>query len=105
METKNLSTLNINTSIYHTHLSKKYLNRKPYTPEKPGIIVSFIPGTIVDILVKEGQKVSLGEGIIVLEAMKMKNLFKSPVNGTVKSISVSVGEKVPKGKLLLEIAC
>ena len=105
MEKEKLSTLNINTSLYHTRLSKKYLNRKPYAPKKPGIIMSFIPGTVVDILVKVGQKVTLGEGIIVLEAMKMKNLVKSPVDGTVKSISVSVGARVPKGKLLLEITC
>ncbi len=74
-----------------------------YQPVDPRKIICFIPGTIVEIQVKEGDHVIEGSEILILEAMKMKNRIKSPVSGTVKSVNVSKGEKVMKGKLLIEI--
>jgi biotin carboxyl carrier protein len=104
MEMENLESLNIDTSIYKTRLSKKYRSRKPHKAADPCLVYSFIPGTIVEILVVEGKKVKTGDGLVVLEAMKMKNLVKSAIDGTVKKITVKVGERVPRGSLLVELS-
>jgi biotin carboxyl carrier protein len=93
--------LNIDTSLYQTRISKKFLNRKPYKPADPRIILSFIPGTVLDILVAPGQNVTKGEDLMILDAMKMKNKLKCNMNGTVKSIAVKKGDKVSKGTVLL----
>jgi biotin carboxyl carrier protein len=104
MEKKdNLKTLNINSTLYITRLSKKFLERKPFQPEQPGLIYSFIPGTIIDILVKEGQHVQKGADLLILDAMKMQNRLKSPVEGLIKRIHMKKGDRVPKGVLLVEI--
>jgi biotin carboxyl carrier protein len=100
---ENLKSLNINSTHYKTRLSKKFENRKPYQPANPGIVSSFIPGTIIDILVKPGQKVSKGDDLVILDAMKMQNRLKSAVDGVVIKISVSKGDNVSKGAVILEI--
>lgn len=97
----NLEKLNINYSEYTTRLSSKFRNRKVYAPPDKSRLMSFIPGTIIEILVQKGDKVKKGDEVLVLEAMKMKNRIKSPVNGVVKDIGVKENEKVPKGKLLI----
>jgi biotin carboxyl carrier protein len=65
--------------------------------------MSFIPGTIVEIFVKEGQEVKAGESLMILEAMKMKNLIEMPFDGVIKKIHVEEGVKVPNKTLMLEI--
>lgn len=60
-----------------------------------------MPGMVLDILVDAGQQVKKGEQILVLEAMKMENLIKSPSDLIVKSIEVSKGDKIEKGQALL----
>ena len=103
MDKEEFKTLNINTTLYHTRLSRKFENRKPYIPANPFIIASFIPGTILEILVKEGQDVEPGEDLLVLDAMKMQNRLKSPVKGRVKKIYVNSGDKVARGTVLVEL--
>jgi biotin carboxyl carrier protein len=61
-----------------------------------------MPGLIVDVRVAVGQKVSKGENLLVLEAMKMENIIKSPTEGTIKAIKVQKGENVEKNKILIE---
>jgi biotin carboxyl carrier protein len=99
----NLKLLNIDTSLYKTRLSKKFENRKAYQPANPKIVVSFIPGVVLDILVKEGVQVKKGEELIILDAMKMQNRLKSSIGGIIKKISVTKGDKVSKGTVLLEL--
>jgi biotin carboxyl carrier protein len=104
MENKeNLGELNIDTSLYKTRISKKFANRKTYSPADPKLILSFIPGTVLDILVSPGQEVNPGDPLMVLDAMKMQNLLKCAVNGKVKSIKAKKGDKVSKGMVLLEL--
>ena len=102
-KTDNLKFLNIDTSLYKTRVSKKFENRKAYQPANPKIVVSFIPGIVLDILVKEGVEVEKGQGLIILDAMKMQNKLKSSVGGRVKKISVNKGDKVSKGTVLLQL--
>jgi biotin carboxyl carrier protein len=101
--TENLKSLNINSTLYKTRISKKFGNRKPYTPANPNLVFSFIPGTITDILVKEGESVVKGTELLVLDAMKMQNRLKSGVIGKVKKINVKKGDRVSRGVILIEI--
>lgn len=95
--------LNIDTSLYQTRISNKFQRRKPYKPADPRIILSFIPGTVLDIFIEPGQSVSKGEDLMILDAMKMQNKLKCNMNGKVKSIAVKKGDKVSKGTVLLEL--
>ena len=98
-----IEELKIFYCVYKTRLSDKFRKRKLYQPVDHRKIICYIPGTIAEILVKKGDTVVEGSEILVLEAMKMKNRIKSTVSGTIKFVNISVGEKVPKGKLLVEI--
>lgn len=62
-----------------------------------------MPGTILKVLVSNGQAVTEGQAVIVLEAMKMENEITAPVAGTVTSVLVSQGDSVDVGKVLLTI--
>lgn len=103
MEKKELNNLNIDQTRYSTRLSKRFSDRKPYAPEKPGLICSFIPGTVVEILIKVGDVVSKGDDILILDAMKMKNRLKSQTDGVVRSVNVKPGDRVTKKAVLVEI--
>lgn len=103
MEKKELEKLNIEDTLYTTRLSDSYRNRKPYSPELPGSVISFIPGTIVEILAPVGTVVNIGDDLIILEAMKMKNKIKCQIAGTVKVVSVKPGERVTRGTILMDI--
>jgi pyruvate carboxylase subunit B len=59
-----------------------------------------IPGTIIRFLVKEGDQVNAGTGVVILEAMKMENMIESPVSGKVKSLKGNAGAKVAKDDVL-----
>ncbi len=96
-------SLNIDTSIYLTRISKRFENRKKFQPADPGKILSFIPGTVLDIFVKEGQKVEKGDVLMILDAMKMQNRLKAAVSGVVKKIHAGKGDRVAKGTLLIEV--
>ena len=61
-----------------------------------------MPGLVLDIITEEGAEVSKGDSLLVLEAMKMENVLKSPTDGVVKSISVKPGEAVEKNQVLIE---
>ena len=62
-----------------------------------------LPGTITAINVKEGDKVNVGDVVIVLEAMKMQNNIEAEYAGTVTSIKVVTGDAVMEGSVLLTI--
>ena len=98
-----LRFLNIDTSLYKTRISRKFENRKKYQPLDPKMVLSFIPGTVLDIMVREGQDVIKGDEMMILDAMKMQNKLKSAIDGKVKKINVNKGDKVSKGTLLIEM--
>lgn len=66
-------------------------------------IKSPMPGLVVDVPVAEGQAVSKGETLVILESMKMQNELKAPRDGTVQRISISAGESVEQNKVLVTI--
>ena len=95
--------LNINTRLYTTRLSNKFRNRKPYKPSDPKLILSYIPGTIIDILTKEGEEIKTGDDLLVLDSMKMKNRIKCSRDGIIEKIEVKKGDKVSKGTVLIRL--
>jgi len=62
-----------------------------------------MPGLVLDVLVKSGQQISHNDPMVILEAMKMENVIKSPVEGRVKNIAVLKGSPVDKGEVLIEL--
>jgi biotin carboxyl carrier protein len=66
-------------------------------------ITSPMPGKVLRYLVQEGDEVTQGQGVVVVEAMKMENELKTPKSGKVKTISASPGVAVESGELLLVV--
>ena len=66
----------------------------------PKRLVAPMPGKVVRLLAKEKDEVEAGQGIVVVEAMKMQNEIKSPKKGLVKKVAVSEGSTVNAGDML-----
>jgi len=65
-------------------------------------IMAPMPGLILEINAKVGQKVNEDDPLLILEAMKMENIISSPRQGIIKSFHVKKGDAVEKGVLLIE---
>lgn len=63
-----------------------------------------MPGTILSVNVKAGQRVKKGDVLVILEAMKMENEIVAPKDATVTGINVSKGESVDSGTVMLTLA-
>lgn len=61
-----------------------------------------MPGLILEILVTPGQQIKAGEPMVILEAMKMENIIKAPVDVVIKNIKATKGKAVEKNELLIE---
>lgn len=73
--------------------------QKHATPS--GDVTAPMPGDIVDISVNVGDAVERGQQLLVLEAMKMKNVIRSPKSGIVSAVEVSVGQSVKFGHTMI----
>ena len=102
-EDKELKTLIVQGAIYKTKYTWKFENRVNYETPNENLIYSFIPGTIVDIFVKNGQKVQEGETLLLLEAMKMENQVRMPFDGQIVKIHIKKDETIPKRHLMIEV--
>jgi len=72
-------------------------------PSHEGCVTTAMPGTIIDIKVAVGDKVSAGDGVVVIEAMKMENEIQAPKAGTVTSVHIAKGDSVSPNETLIEI--
>ncbi len=74
----------------------KYLasRRKEQDAEDEAVISSPIPGKVVSLLVREGDKVAAGQGLVIISAMKMESEFKAPRAGKVISVKINEGQSV-----------
>jgi biotin carboxyl carrier protein len=68
------------------------------------VLTAPMPGKILDIAVKVGDKVAVGQPVCALEAMKMKNIIRSPRAGVVASVEVTDGQKVSFGVVIIRYA-
>lgn len=63
-----------------------------------------MPGMVLKVFVEEGASIQKGDSLFVLEAMKMENIIKSPVDTVIKAIKIKPGDKIEKGQILLQFA-
>jgi biotin carboxyl carrier protein len=68
--------------------------------EGPRKLLAPMPGKVVRVLLAEGAEVDAGQGVVVVEAMKMQNEIKSPKKGTVRKLVAAVGANVNAGEVL-----
>ena len=92
------------------HSGKKKAVEKTASSSRPrpshqGCVTTAMPGTIVDVKAKIGDKVEAGDGVLVIEAMKMENEIQAPESGVVISVHVKKGDSVAPDETLVEIQC
>ena len=100
---KKMSVFQFEGARYSTQLTDKFVNREKWEPVDPYKVFAVIPGTIVKISVKEGQKVNEGRTLYILEAMKMKNKIIANISGVVDKIHVEEGQKVAKNAPVMDL--
>ncbi|MCL7452130.1 MAG: biotin/lipoyl-binding protein [Anaerolineae bacterium] len=67
------------------------------------VVSSPMPGLVVAVLVEEGQRVQSGEGLLILEAMKMENEIRALSTGVVRAVEVIAGQRVGQDDVLVRI--
>ncbi len=72
-------------------------------PSHEGCVTTAMPGSIVDVKVKAGDKVAAGDAVLVIEAMKMENEIQAAISGVVVAVHVKKGDSVTPDESLLEI--
>jgi biotin carboxyl carrier protein len=101
-------TLKINNKMYEVRLKDKFdlllekMGLNNNVAGKVNAVKAPMPGLIIDLRVSAGDRVSPGDPLIILEAMKMENIIKSTGEGVVKSVLVAKGASVEKGQVLIE---
>jgi biotin carboxyl carrier protein len=95
-------TMVIGGTKYRTLSTRKNELRTKWVAPKLKELKSFIPGTIIKVSVKPGDRVEPGDLLLVYEAMKMQNQVLSPFPGIIKAVFVKEGDRVPKGTVLID---
>jgi len=103
---KKLLALGVNeTLVSNSETYKVYRGFKPSGLNKggAGAIITQMPGKVVKLYKKEGEKVSKGDTVLILEAMKMENEIKAGSDGVIKSVNIKEGQTLDAGFLMVEI--
>jgi biotin carboxyl carrier protein len=83
---------------------RRFVKAGPDQSHKTDLAVKAVmPGLVIDVNVSEGDQVKSGDGLLIIEAMKMQNEIKAPRDGTLKKISVTRGQTVNTGDTLVVI--
>ena len=93
----------VRPQVVPTSTSDNTAYAKPKPVKVSGGIVAPLPGTILEIKVKVGDKVNPGDILLIMEAMKMENNIKADKEGEIKAINVNTGDSVLEGDLLIEM--
>ena len=99
--------IRINNNNYRVQLKDQYdellqsLGMDSFSTKKESDIKAPMPGRVLDVVVQEGDRISRGDNVVVLEAMKMENVIKSPTDGVVKNVCVIKEEAVEKNQILI----
>lgn len=100
--------INVNGNDYEIAIkdSNDLLLQQLGIATKSSSVVQFIkapmPGLIINVSVSEGTEVKKGDTLLILEAMKMENVIKSPRDGKVKKVNVQLKQAVEKNQVMLE---
>ncbi len=103
---KKLPALGVNeTLVSNSEVYKVYRGFKPSGLNKggAGALITQMPGKVVKLYKKEGDQVTKGETVLILEAMKMENEIKSGADGTIKTVNIKEGQTLEAGFLMIEI--
>jgi pyruvate carboxylase len=73
------------------------------TPGRGGEVGAPMPGRVIDLVTKVGEKVAAGQKLLVTEAMKLETVVRAPIDGLVREIVAGAGESVEAGDLLVVI--
>lgn len=108
-EEKNF-VIRVNGNKYTVQLKDKYdellkeLGIDTSSAKKVKELKAPMPGLVVDVRVKEGEEVKKGDALVVLQAMKMENILKSPADVTVKKINIQKDDTVEKNQVLISFS-
>lgn len=102
-------SLRINGRVYKTNIKEPIdqlltsmgMDLKAMQKAEP--VKAPMPGMVLKVLVTPGQQINKGDGMLVLEAMKMENILKAAGSATVKAIKVTERTAVEKGAILIEL--
>ena len=106
---KKMFTIKVNDTPYEIKIEDRFdqlvnqLGLSVVNTQKVSDVKAPMPGLVLGVSVDVGQEVQKGDGLLILEAMKMENVIKSIGEGTVKAIHIKQGEAVDKGQLLIEM--
>jgi biotin carboxyl carrier protein len=102
--------IKVNGTIYKTETIDKFdellkkLGMEKGAAGKVNELKAPMPGLVLELAVEPGQEVLKGDRLLVLEAMKMENVIKSPADATVSSIEVKKGETVDKNQVMVRFS-
>ncbi|MFC1531907.1 acetyl-CoA carboxylase biotin carboxyl carrier protein subunit [Thermodesulfobacteriota bacterium] len=100
---KEKKRLQVDDAFYETEIPERFSKRPFEGVTDPYKIRAVIPGTVTEVKVRQGQKVTVGQIILILEAMKMYNNVETTIEGRIAEITVSAGDRVEKGQLMVRI--
>ena len=99
-----ISTLNNPWFVLLGESAKARAEEEARKPKITGFAIEApLPGTILEVLVKPGDKVTRGQGVVILDAMKMENIIDTDIAGVVKRVFVEPGQVVPTNAPLVEL--
>ncbi|MGD1846951.1 MAG: acetyl-CoA carboxylase biotin carboxyl carrier protein subunit [Salibacteraceae bacterium] len=102
--------IKVNGETYHYTVKDQFdqllekMGLNQMTSQKVAELKAPMPGLVLEFKVKPGDEVKKGDPLVVLEAMKMENILKSPADVTVKAISVEQGQTVEKNEVIIQFA-
>ena len=101
-------SIKVNNTIYSVKIEDQYdqllkqLGMDNMASKKVKEVKAPMPGLVLDIVVEVGTEVKKGDTVLILEAMKMENVIKSPTDGIVKSIAINTSQAVEKNQILIQ---
>ncbi|MHA4893990.1 acyl-CoA carboxylase biotin carboxyl carrier protein subunit [Pedobacter sp. PWIIR3] len=105
-----LCSIKVNGNTYTVELQDKYdlllqqLGMDSLQSVKVKDVKAPMPGLVLNIFAEAGAEVKKGDNLLVLEAMKMENMIKSPADGQIKSVLIEKGSKVEKNQVLVQFS-
>ena len=99
-----MTKLLIDDTVYETEIPENVLGNRYKGIPNPREVRAIIPGTVVEVRVRKGERVSEGQVVLILEAMKMFKEVEAETSGMIEEIHVSPGDRVEKGLLMIRIS-
>jgi biotin carboxyl carrier protein len=102
--------IRVNNNIYNITAKDRFdllldkMGLTDLTSAKVSELKAPMPGLVLKVFAEDGSTVQKGDSLFILEAMKMENIIKSPVDAVVKRVKVKPGDKLEKGQILLQFA-